>query len=148
MTVNVNSRFRNIRTITLKDGNTIFKLDDKGLKDYERINIEKKFKEKFHVPLNTRVKNKLEKGVVEQIDSIFRCTSIDEIMGDASEILDKLVKDKIIKTKKIKNIVCKNESCGHVEEYISGTVEKCSECFADEIIIQEYNKLEVDIRLL
>lgn len=148
MTVNVNSRFRNIRTITLKDGNTIFKLDDKGLKDYERINIEKKFKEKFHVPLNTRVKNKLEKGVVEQIDSIFRCTSIDEIMGDASEILDKLVKDKIIKTKKIKNIVCKNESCGHVEEYISCTVEKCSECFADEIIIQEYNKLEVDNKII
>lgn len=148
MTVNVNSRFRNIRTITLKDGNTIFKLDDKGLKDYERVNIEKKFKEKFHVPLNTRVKNKLEKGIVEQIDSIFRYTTIDEINDDGSEILDKLVKDKIIRTKKIKNIACQNDSCGHVEEYISGTIDKCSECFADEIIIQEYNKLEIDNKII
>ncbi|MGL4108424.1 hypothetical protein [Clostridium sp. LP20] len=148
MTVNVNSRFRTIRTITLKDGNTIFKLDDKGLKDYEKVNIEKKFKEKFHVPLNARVKNKLEKGIVEQLDSILRCTSIDEVKGDESKILDKLVTDKIIKTKNIKNIVCQNESCGHVEEYISGIVEKCSECLADEIIIQEYNKLEVDNKVV
>lgn len=148
MTVNVNSRFRNIRTIILKDGNTIFKLDDKGLKDYERANIEKKFKEKFHVPLNTRVKNKLEKGIAEQIDAIFRCTSIDEINGDGSKILDKLVEDKIIKTKKIKNIVCQNESCGHVEEYVGDVVKKCSECLADEIIIQEDNKLEVDNKII
>ena len=44
MTVNVNSTFRNIRTIILKDRKPIFKLDDKGLKDSERANIEKKFK--------------------------------------------------------------------------------------------------------
>lgn len=144
MTVNVNSRFRAIRTISLKDGNIMFKLDDKGLKGYERVNIEKKFREKFHVPLNTRVKNKLEKGTIEQIDSILRCTNIDEVKGNGSEILDKLVTEKIIKIKKVKNIVCQNDSCGHVEEYISGVVEKCSECLTDEIIIQEYTKLEID----
>ena len=148
MTVNVNSRFRNIRTITLKDGNVIFKLDDKGLKNDERKYIEKKFEEKFHVPLNKRVKNKLEKGIIEQIDLILRCSSVDEINDDGNKILDKLVQDKILNIKKIKNIVCQNESCGHIEEYISDSVEKCSECFGDEIIIEEYNKLEVDNKII
>ncbi|GEM_PF-4276297 len=148
MTVNVNSRFRTIRTVSLKDGNIMFKLDDKGLKDYERENIEKKFKEKFHIPLNTRVKNKLEKGVIEQIDSILRSTNTDEIKEDLREIVDNLVAEKIVKVNKIKNIVCDNNSCGHVEEYTDGAIEKCSECFTDEITIQEYSKLEIDNKVV
>lgn len=144
ITISVNSRTRTIRTIKLKDGTIIFKIDDKGLGKEELNIINNKFKEKFGIPLNVRVKNKLEKGKIDQIDSILRCTNIDNLDDWDNDILNDLESNEMIKTRKSVRYICKNTACGNVFEDIDNEPDICSDCLGEDFFREEHMILEVN----
>ncbi len=144
MNINVNTKSRSIRTIILKDGSVIFKLDDKGLSlnDFEIIN--NKFKAKFGIPLNKRIRNKLDRGRADEIDLILRCTTTKQIENINQESIQKLKNDKIIKIETLKKIVCKDSACGAEIAYSNEVLKECPECSNDDLDIQICEEISIN----
>lgn len=144
MHIDVNDKSRTIRIVGLKDGSIIFKLDDKGLDKSSFEIINSKFKAKFGIPLNTRVKNKLDRGIADEIDTIMRCTTTKQVENYNQEIIRMLTDDNIIEIQPIKRFVCKNISCGTTFDISTEDIKECPDCSSDEFDIQEYESINVN----
>lgn len=144
MHIDVNDKSRTIRTVRLKDGSIIFKLDDRGLDKSNFEIINSKFKTKFGVPLNTRVKNKLDRGKVDEIDAIMRCTTTKQVESYGQEIIRMLADDNIIEIRPVKKFVCKNMSCGTTFDISTEDIKECPDCSSDEFDIQEYESININ----
>lgn len=111
------SNSRIIRTTILEDGDVIFKLDDSGLDAGVKTQINEKFINIFGLPLNTRIKNKFEKGLLERIDFLMRVPLISRIGNGYDGIMNKLIEDGIIISTPMKKYKCMNIECNH-ETYL------------------------------
>lgn len=143
MTIKFNNRTRNIRTIKFKNGDVMFSLDDKGISEIDKENIEKNFKIKFNIPLNMRIKNKLEKGYIDQVDSLLRNSNIIELSLNEKDILNKLEQDKLVNLNIKRIAICKNEACGRTYEDNIEEIIECEECGNDKFDISEATILEI-----
>ena len=135
---------RGIKVIRMEDDSIIFKLDDKALGQWTIDRINKKFSTIFGIPLNTRLKNKLEAGIADEIDIILRTDEDTKIAVQSRGLFDDLVKDKIIALEKFKKAYCENEECNFENEVSEETVDQCPFCEGVDIRYEEVSRIKVD----
>lgn len=145
----INISFRNIKKVIkvlkMEDGSVVFKLDDRGLDEQCVKAINDRFKKIFDIPLNTKLRNKLDEGSADEIDIVLRTDVESKIDARMTSVLNELVNDKIIKRNPFNKLKCENDICEWEKDYEVGEIpNECPFCGCESILQEVDNRLEVD----
>lgn len=135
---------RVVRVTKMEDESIVFKLDDKALGQWNIDKINKKFTTMFGIPLNRRLKNKLEVGIGDEIDIILRTDEEAKIAAQSKSLFDDLVKDKIVVLEIFKKSYCENDECNFESEVSTENIEQCPFCESNEIKYVDTNRIRVN----
>lgn len=127
---------KTIKVCNMEDGSIVYKLDDKGLAEKTVQEIGRKFKILFGIPLNKRLKNKLEVGRAGEVDMLLRSDRIDKEVLQDEDMLQALIKDKIINVETVRLAFCTMEDCSF-EEVVKEDIENCPICTEAELQYKE-----------
>lgn len=143
-----NKHSKSIRSISLENGDVVFKLNDSNLSHTTKTLINESFLKKFGFPLDRPIKNKFNGGIALKIDQIFRFSRQDQLENDQKIIFDELLSLKLLGLKKEEKYSC--SSCDFFTtdkaEVFNSSTEKleCPQCnddisitFEEEIITND-----------
>lgn len=136
---------RNVKVLRMEDASILYKLDDKGLGEKDIEGVSRKFTSLFGIPLNKRLKNKLEAGYADEVNVILRSDRIDEELLSNKEVLNDLIKDKLITINKVQVAKCSEEQCTF-EDVVVDEINICPFCQEGELIRKENVVIKINKR--
>ncbi|WP_152679683.1 hypothetical protein [Paenibacillus sp. IHB B 3415] len=126
---------KSIRSISLENGDVVFKLDDSNLSTATKTLINNNFFKKFGFPLDRPIKNKFTGGRALKIDQIFRFSRQDQLENDQKQMFDELITLKLLELKQDDKYSCNNCNFYTINksEVILNThdILECPECHND-----------------
>ncbi|SPT81068.1 Uncharacterised protein [Bacillus cereus] len=136
---------RTIRSTVLEDGNIMFSLDDSGIEQNVKNEIQEKFLRKFGIPLNKLISNaKFMVGKADLTDYLLTLSSKKEFTKVENEIFNKLIEEKIVFEESEESTFCKNPNCEYVDDKVIDS-EECPSCGSSELKIVEFDSLKISI---
>ncbi|SEJ43976.1 hypothetical protein [Bacillus thuringiensis] len=137
---------RTIRSTVLEDGNIIFSLDDSGIEQETKNDIEEKFLFKFGIPLNKLVSNsKFTVGKADLTDYLMTISLKKAFTDIEQEIFGRLIQDKIIFEGSEIIISCENSNCDYTES-ISSELKECPSCGNPKLRKDGYSSVNISIK--
>ncbi len=146
----INIALRNIKkaikVLRMEDGSVVFKLDDRGLSEAYVKTIGDKFQLMFDIPLNTKLRDKLDAGKANEIEAVLRTDMESKVDIRMKDVLEELVEDKMVKRTSFNKVKCGNNNCEWEKDYDNKDelVTECPYCGCDEFVYDSDNKLEVN----
>ncbi|GMX66240.1 hypothetical protein Elgi_55120 [Paenibacillus elgii] len=137
---------RVIKSTILENGNVIFSMDDSNLDQLSKKAIEKKFIEKFGVPLYREISNEhFEEGKADKVDYLLAASSVEKPSPYERSIIATLKDQKILEENVTKYFYCANCQIDYSYEDSEDVPNKCDSCDGQQIITKVGSVLNANI---
>jgi hypothetical protein len=125
---------RVIKSTILDNGNVIFSMDDSNLDQLSKKAIEKKFIEKFGIPLYREISNEhFEEGKADKIDYLLTASSVEKPSPYERSIIAALKDQKILEENVTKYFYCVNCSIDYSYVDPKDVPNECDSCDGQQI---------------